>query len=127
MEFEDLIRIAYANLKPNKLSKYVTVGEVSCALLTDKGNVYTGVNIDAACSVGFCAEHAAISAMINAGETRIMKIVTVSNHNVIYPPCGRCRELISQVDERNFQTEIMMDDKTILRLKDVLPFDWKYH
>ena len=38
-------------------------GSVGAALLTDKGNVYTGICIDIACGIGFCAEHSAIAEM----------------------------------------------------------------
>lgn len=47
--------------------------------------------------MGFCAEHAAIAAMITAGENRIVKLVAVSSSDGIIPPCGRCREFINQI------------------------------
>jgi len=125
MEFVELIKKAEEVLNPRILSKHIRVGDVACALVTDKGNVYTGICIDAACSIGFCAEHAAISAMLTNGETRIDKIVSISEHGVIYPPCGRCRELISQVDGNNIDTEVMIGENNIVTLKELLPFDWK--
>ncbi|WP_272437999.1 hypothetical protein [Terrihalobacillus insolitus] len=36
------------------------------------------MSIDTACSMGFCAEHAAAAAMITDGENRILKIIAVS-------------------------------------------------
>jgi len=63
---------------------------VAAALLSEKGNVYVGVCIDVCSGMGFCAEHAAIAAMITAGENKIEKIVAVGE-NGIYSPCGRCR------------------------------------
>lgn len=125
MEFVELIKKAEEVLNPRILSKHIRVGDVACALVTDKGNVYTGICIDAACSIGFCAEHAAISAMLTNGETRIDKIVSISEHGVIYPPCGRCRELISQVDGNNIDNEVMIGKNNIVTLKELLPFDWK--
>ena len=125
MEFVELIKKGEEVLTPRILSKHIRVGDVACALVTDKGNVYTGICIDAACSIGFCAEHAAISAMLTNGETRIDKIVSISEHGVIYPPCGRCRELISQVDGNNIDTEVMIAENNIVTLKELLPFDWK--
>lgn len=125
MEFETLCEKARNVLKPRILSKYVRVGDVACALVTDKGNVYTGICIDAACSIGFCAEHAAISSMLTHGETRILKLVSISEHGVIYPPCGRCRELISQIDENNVDTLIMIGNNEVKTLAELLPNDWK--
>lgn len=125
MEFDTLCEKARNVLKPRILSKHVRIGDVACALVTDKGNVYTGICIDAACSIGFCAEHAAISSMLTNGETRIMKLVSISEHGVIYPPCGRCRELISQIDENNVDTLIMIGDNEVKTLAELLPNDWK--
>lgn len=125
IDFEILCQEAKKVLKPRILSKHIRVGDVACALVTDQGNIYTGVCIDASCSIGFCAEHAAISAMLTHGETHIEKIVSISEHGMIYPPCGRCRELISQVDERNMETLVMIDNDKVVKLEELLPFDWK--
>ena len=67
MEFEELTDIAYRTLNPRDLSESASAGSVAAALLTDQGNVYRGVCIDTPCSMGFCAEHAAIAAMVTAG------------------------------------------------------------
>lgn len=125
MEFETLIAEAKKVLHPRILSKHIRVGDVACALVTKQGNVYTGICIDAACSIGFCAEHAAISAMLCQGETEIEKIVAISEHGMIYPPCGRCRELMSQIHEKNQDTLVMLDEHTIKPLRELLPYDWK--
>ncbi len=124
MEFKDLCNKAREVLNPRKLSHYAEAGGVASALLTDKGNVYVGVCIDTSCSMGFCAEHAAISSMITAGESRILKIVAIGK-NGIMPPCGRCREFISQIHDENFKTEVMISDTKIVTIKELLPCDWK--
>lgn len=123
--FDELCVEAKKVLKPRVLSKHIRIGDVACALVTDKGNIYTGVCIDASCSIGFCAEHAAISAMLTHGETRIEKIVSISEHGMVYPPCGRCRELISQVDKENKNTLVMINDHEVVTLEQLLPYDWK--
>jgi cytidine deaminase len=46
---------------------------VGCALVTDKNNLYLGVCIDTGSSIGFCAEHSAIAAMVTTGEYKIKK------------------------------------------------------
>ena len=60
-----------------KLSPLIEVGSVSAAVLSAKGNIYTGVCIDTACSLGMCAERNAIANMITNGESQIIKIVAV--------------------------------------------------
>lgn len=123
MEFNKLIDIAKATLNPRELSRSTYAGAVAAVILTDKGNVYKGVCIDSPCSMGFCAEHAAIAAMITAGESKIVKLVAVFETGEIVPPCGRCREFISQIHDENVQCEVQLKDK-IVTIADLLPERW---
>ena len=97
MEFAELYQKAVEVLDPRQVSENVETGGVAAALVTDKGNVYRGVCIDTACSLGFCAEHAAIAAMFTAGENRVEKIVAVGWDKRVMAPCGRCREFLMQL------------------------------
>lgn len=120
---DELIRKARSLLKPKKIEHGFTVGDVGCALVTDKGNLYFGVSIDSCCGMGFCAEHSAIASMITHGEYRIKKIVAVTKDGVL-SPCGRCREFMHQIDKQNIYAEVIVDRKRILKLKDLLPLPW---
>lgn len=124
MEFNELYEIAKTVLNPRELPGGSYAGSVAAALLTEAGNVYKGVCIDTSSSMGFCAEHAAIAAMVTAGEDRIIKIVAVSGSDGIVPPCGRCREFIFQINHNNIDCEIMLKDK-IVTLDYLLPDRWK--
>ena len=118
----DLIAKAKAGLRPRNLSFDNSAGSVACALLSAGGNVYLGVCIDISSGIGFCAEHSAIAAMITAGENSIAKIVAVWEDGTVLPPCGRCRELMYQVDKTNLTTtEIILGANTTVKLKDLLP------
>lgn len=125
MNFEELYKLAKSMVNPHKLSEYAEAGGVAAAILTEDGNVYTGVCIDTACSMGFCAEHAAASAMITAGESHILKMIAVGSDGHIMPPCGRCREFISQINKKNIDTEVMVKEGVIVTIKDLLPYDWR--
>jgi len=125
MDFDELFEKAKSVLNPRKLSKMAEAGGVGAALLTKNGNVYTGVCIDTACSMGFCAEHAAAAAMITAGENHILKMVAINWDGSILPPCGRCREFISQLHEQNLKTEVLVAEGVSLMLEELLPHDWK--
>jgi hypothetical protein len=70
MTFEELYSAAKAVLNPRRLSAEAEAGGVGAALLSDRGAVYVGVCIDTACSMGFCAEHAAAAAMVTGRELR---------------------------------------------------------
>lgn len=125
MTFDELYEKAKSVINPRKLSEYAEAGGVGAAILSESGNVYTGVCIDTACSMGFCAEHAAAAAMITAGESRVLKMIAVGWDGCIMPPCGRCREFISQINDRNLDAEVMVGESRIVTLRELLPYDWK--
>ncbi|MBE6024909.1 MAG: cytidine deaminase [Cellulosilyticum sp.] len=124
MDFDTLLKIANETLNPHQLSNGASAGSVAAALVTDKGNIYRGVCIDIPCSIGFCAEHAAIAAMITAGESRIDKIVAVCDGIGIVSPCGRCREFMYQINQENLKTEVLLDCG-VVTLEELLPHIWK--
>lgn len=125
MTFDELYRRAFSVVNPRRLSDEAEAGSVGAALLTDRGNVHVGVCIDTACSMGFCAEHAAAAAMVTAGENRVVQMVAVGASGRILPPCGRCREFISQLHDGNRQAEVLVAPSTVVRLEDLLPHDWR--
>lgn len=125
MNFDILYERALSVAVPKKLSEYAESGGVGAALLTENRNIYTGVCIDTGCGMGFCAEHAAIAAMVTAGESRILKIIAVGCEGNIMPPCGRCREFISQIHIENINTEVKVSENTVIKLVELLPYDWK--
>jgi len=121
---KDLIEKAKSVIKPRKIVNDSTVGDVGCALVTDKGNIYVGASIDAASGLGFCAEASAIANMVTNGEERISKIVAVSEDGTILSPCGRCRELMHQIHKENLETEIILAEDKTLKLRDLRPYPW---
>ena len=125
MTFDELYQQAKAVLNPRRLSDAAEAGGVGAALLSESGRVYVGVCIDTACSMGFCAEHAAAAAMITAGENRVMKMIALNWDGGILPPCGRCREFISQLHPDNLAAEVMVGENVVVRLGELLPYDWR--
>ncbi len=105
-------------------SDHYSAGSVAAALLTSQGNIYTGINIDIACGIGFCAEHSAIAQMLKNRETQIEMIVAVSADS-IRPPCGRCRELLFQIDTKNIHTKVYLSEEEYMTLDELLPRRWK--
>jgi cytidine deaminase len=122
MTIEELKDIAQQKVNPRQLSENCYVASVASALITDKGTVYTGVCIDTACSMGFCGEHAAIAQMITNEESRIMKIVAVGRNGKILPPCGRCREFIYQINNKNLEAEVLVAENKVVKLEELLPY-----
>ena len=125
MQFDELYQQAKSVLNPRRLSPEAEAGGVGAALLTESGRVYTGVCIDTSSSMGFCAEHAAAAAMVTAGENRVVKMIAVNWDGKILPPCGRCREFISQLHPDNPDAEVMVVAGKIVPLRELLPYDWR--
>ena len=123
----ELIAQAAAIAKPKRVGVH-WIGDVGCVLISDSNTVYRGVCIDTGSSLGFCAEHSAIAAMITAGEYRIRTIVAVwrnEGQTAILAPCGRCREFMRQIDPANLQTTVILDFDKVLTLTELLPYhDW---
>ncbi len=100
-----------------------SAGAVGAAILTVDGHVYTGICIDVACGIGFCAEHAAIAEMLKHRETEIVAVVAVTEKSIL-PPCGRCREFMMQIDRRNSSADVMVNKETVVKLGSLLPYYW---
>lgn len=124
---EELIQKAKSIVKPKKMRHGFTSADCGCALVTEKGNIYLGVNIDTSSGMGFCAEHSAISAMVTNHEFKINKIVAVGEDGSVLPPCGRCREFMYQVDKDNLNTDVIIKKDKVVKLKDLLPYIWDEH
>lgn len=122
-DFEKLYGLAKGLAHKNRINEFVKYGHVGAALMTDKGNIYTGVAITCACQIGFCAEHAAIAEMLKNNENRIVKIVA-ANSNAPVPPCGRCREFIRMMNEENMDTEVMVAEGEVTTIRELLPHAW---
>jgi cytidine deaminase len=125
MTKRDLINQAYKVTGEYQSSDYCTSGSVGAALVTKAGNVYTGVCIDCACSLGFCAEHSAIAEMLKHRESEIAMIVAVNTKKETAAPCGRCRELIYQVNKANVNTKVVIAHNKTILLKELLPHRWQ--
>lgn len=125
VDFSQLRSAAIAVLAPTELNRNVAFGSVSAAILSQSGAIYTGICLDTACSLGFCAEHAAVAEMLKHGEYQIRACVAVNRLGKAIPPCGRCRELLSQLSTDNLHAEIEISDGQVVSLEQLLPFDWK--
>lgn len=124
MEDEALIRAARGLVRPMTLAcPDMDAATVGCALLSTAGNLYTGICVHLACGIGFCAEHAAVAEMIKGGERRVATLVACCE-KAILTPCGRCRELLVQVDRANLDTRILVPEGEALLLRDLLPHHW---
>ena len=110
----DLILAASRLLNPHPVGDRL-FGNVAAVLVTTEGDCYPGVCIDTGSGTGFCAEHAAVAAMVTADEYRIAAIVAVWRDDwgqlFVLPPCGRCREFLRQGDPANLLMQVVRGDQ----------------
>ena len=110
------------------LSPFIECGQVGAALMTKSGNIYTGVCIDTASTLGICAERNAIHTMITNGESKIDRIVCIDSKGNAGAPCGACRELIMQLDKDSKDIKFLMNTNTYeyVTMKELVPNWWGY-
>lgn len=123
--WEQLYNEAREVQNPRTVSPFIEAGGVAAAILTKSGNIYVGVCIDTASTLGMCAERNAIANMITHGESQIDKVVAVEEDGKVVSPCGACREYMMQLDKDSGEIEILLDMATrkTIRLKELIP-DW---
>jgi cytidine deaminase len=95
MTDEDLIRKA----KRARLKAYAPYSDfkVGAALLTRRGRVFTGANVEnASDGLTVCAERAAVLKAVNQGDKDFVKIAVVADKNPPITPCGACRQVLSE-------------------------------
>jgi len=119
---EGLIQTASELVGEFRTSRDCMAGGVAAALISRSGHVYTGICVDTSCSLGFCAEHAAVAEMLKARESEIETIVAVCGSEIVLP-CGRCRELIRQINVANTRTRVIIAPGRVATLSELLPVD----
>ena len=109
-EWIRLYQEAKSVLNPRKISEWMEAGGVAAAIESVSGKIYTGICVDGACTLGICAERNAIFHMLTSGESEIKRVVAVNWDGKVLPPCGACRELMTQLMPHGYQSiEIMLD------------------
>ncbi|MCR4707881.1 MAG: GNAT family N-acetyltransferase [Clostridiales bacterium] len=126
-QWDRLYAAACAVRNERRISEYVTCGEVSAAILSKSGRIYTGVCIDTCSTLGICAERNAIFNMITNGEQEIDKVIAILPDGSSGAPCGACRELMVQLMPGKYQDiQIMMDyrQERTMTLGELTPEWW---
>lgn len=126
--WEELYEKAKKVRNPREVSGMISAGSVGASILTKNHNIYTGVCIDTASTLGMCAERNAIANMITNGESEIIKLVCVDSKGNIGSPCGACREYLMQLHKNSKNIEILKDlePKKVIKLEELIPDWWGY-
>ncbi|MCD5322946.1 MULTISPECIES: cytidine deaminase [Pontibacillus] len=100
---------------------------VGAAIRMKSGKVYEGCNIEnAAYPVTCCAERVAIFKAISEGETEFEELVVVADTNRPVPPCGSCRQVISEffTQDTNVHTTNLDGEVKTLTVGELLPYSF---
>ena len=126
---EDLIQMA-REAREHAHAPYSNF-HVGAALVASDGRVFTGCNVEnSTYGLSMCAERVAIFKAVSEGEREIAKVVVITDHDEIAPPCGCCRQMIWEFSGNN--TEVVLanlaGDVRRYRIQDLLPeaFDSRY-
>ena len=125
--WNELYDAAKKVINPRKVSRIVEAGGVGAAIESGSGNIYVGVCVDGACTLGICAERNAIFNMLTNGENEIKRVVAVDWDGKVMPPCGACRELMAQIMPDGYKSiEIMTDreKEKVVSLGELTPQWW---
>lgn len=99
---------------------------VGAALLSDKGRIFTGTNVENASYGGtICAERSAVSAAVSAGHRKFKALAVIADSPEPVRPCGLCLQVLSEFCNDNFLIICATSQKParIIRysLKELLP------
>jgi cytidine deaminase len=122
MRFADIISEARKLARPIVTSEECSAASVASVIISGLGNTYTGVCVDFECGIGFCAEHAAVAEMLKRRESKISVVVAVNDRGEVLPPCGRCREMMWQLDPANREALVVLGGDWALPLRELLPY-----
>lgn len=93
---------------------------VGACLLGESGKYYTGCNVEnASYSATCCAERTAIFKAVSEGEKKFSAIAVVGEVDGeikdYFPPCGVCRQVMSEFCDDDFEIILFNGEKRIVR------------
>lgn len=104
--------------------------KVGAAVLTEKGNIYAGCNIEnGSYGASNCAERTAVFKAVSEGEKNITAIAVFTEEGGDPPfPCGICRQVLSEFGAPDMPVIVYDGEKSVFNftLEELLPFSFKF-
>ena len=126
-EMQDLLMKKALEARARSYSPYSGFS-VGAALLCADGSIYTGANIEnSSFTPTICAERVAFFSAVHDGHRDFKAIAIVGgktglNADEQCPPCGVCRQVMSEFCKGEFQIILGNEEKTlILSLDELMP------
>lgn len=93
MSTEALFKAALA-VRNNSYSPYSGY-KVACALISEDGKIYSGVNVEnASYGATICAERSGVFTAISDGQKNIREYLVMTDSEDPWAPCGLCRQVM---------------------------------
>ena len=121
MEDKELIAAA----KKYRENAYVPYSKfkVGAAVLTKKGNVYGGCNIEnSSFPITNCAERTAIFKAVSEGEQEFAAIALIADTPGPCSPCGACRQVMVEFKIPRIIMANMKGDVKVVTLEEIMPY-----
>lgn len=122
VNYSNLIAQAHQLARPINPSEDCRAADVAAVIVSKSGRHYTGVCVEFECGIGFCAEHAAVAEMLKHHESEIALVVAVNKLGTVMAPCGRCREMLWQLNDSNHSALVVLGENEARPLSELLPF-----
>jgi cytidine deaminase len=121
----DLISRAAEALNPQMLAEGLWVADVGAAVEAEDGRIFTGAAIGGYLAI--CAELGALSQLVAATTPTITRVVAVWRNPDdavlhVIPPCGRCREFMRTMSQRNLEATVILGPDHTRTLRGLLPY-----
>ncbi|TLN17229.1 cytidine deaminase [bacterium] len=99
---------------------------VAAAILTEDGEVFTGVNVEnAAYGATICAEQVAAVKAVSAGHRTFKALALTTGQGDLAAPCGICRQVLAEFASPDMIIILSRgDERKICRLDELLPLSF---
>jgi cytidine deaminase len=99
--------------------------KVGAAILTEKGNIYTGCNVEnSSFGLTVCAERNAVFKAVSNGEKNFRCMVVVADTKEPVSPCGACRQVVSEFGDFEIILSNLNGDFKYTSVKELLPYNF---
>ena len=121
MDDKELIAAAkkYREFSYSPYSKF----KVGAAVLTKKGNVYGGCNVEnSSFPITNCAERTAIFKAVSEGEQEFEAIALIADTPGPCSPCGACRQVMVEFRIPKIIMANLKGDVKVVTLEELMPY-----
>lgn len=121
--WRELYKIAKTKIRAKEIKPFIEYGTSACAILSSKGNIYSGISVVSTTNLNVSAEKSAILEMLNNGEDKISKLLVINELEEVILPSLECLDYLKAflIDGN---VEILKNlEGEVVSYSDILP-DW---